>query len=224
MKHAVVLLSGGVDSVTCLALAKSLGFNCHTITFYYGQRHQAELQAAAKLSKLLNADSHHVINIDLAQFGHSALTDKNIAVPDYKGDGQIPITYVPARNTIFLSFALALAEVKQADTLFIGVSAVDYSGYPDCRPEYIKAFQNMANLATQAAVAGNPITIQTPIILLSKAETIRLGTSLGVDYSHTISCYQADDEGKACGTCDSCVLRKQGFTAAGITDPTKYFS
>ncbi len=223
---AVVLLSGGLDSATCLALAKSQGFLPLAMSFRYGQRHQVELAAAARVARALGAARHVVTDIDLRPFGGSALTAE-IAVPKDRPDAEmavgIPITYVPARNTIFLSFALALAEVEAAQDIFIGVNAVDYSGYPDCRPDYIAAFQQMANLATKAAVAdGRRLTIHTPLIALSKAEIIRTGLGLGVDYGMTISCYDPTPEGAACGRCDSCRLRLNGFAAAGIVDPAPY--
>ena len=218
---AIVLVSGGLDSATALAIAKSEGYDCHALSFDYGQRHGVELEAARRVAQSMGVSDHRIIRIDLAQFGGSALTDKNIEVPVEPGEG-IPVTYVPARNTIFLSYALANAEVINAADIFIGVNAVDYSGYPDCRPEYIKAFEAMANLATRAAVQGQSLTLHTPLIRLSKAEIIRKGVALGVDYSLTVSCYQADDAGRACGVCDSCRFRKEGFATAGIPDPTLY--
>jgi len=226
-KAAVVLLSGGLDSVTCLALAKSQQYDCHTISFDYGQRHRAELEAAAAIAGLFQAASHKVIQLDLASIGGSALTDNTISVPVRQPQaeaGNIPVTYVPARNTVFLSYALAVAEVLPAQDIFIGVNAVDYSGYPDCRPEYIDAFEKMANLATKAGVSGAKLTIHTPLIHKTKAEIVQLGMSLGVDYSKTISCYQADSKGAACGICDSCSLRSKGFADAGVADPTVYQS
>lgn len=221
-KHAVVLLSGGLDSATVLAMARHEGYTCHALSVDYGQRHHAELEAAQRVAQGLGAAQHRVINIDLTAFGGSALTDASIDVPDQPSDG-IPVTYVPARNTIMLSLSLAWAEVLDARDIFIGVNAVDYSGYPDCRPEYIAAFERMANLATKAAVEGSPLKLHTPLISLSKAEIIRQGTELGVDYGQTVSCYQADAQGRACGTCDSCRLRRAGFEAAGIPDPTRYY-
>jgi 7-cyano-7-deazaguanine synthase len=221
MKRAVVLLSGGLDSATVLAIAKADGYACHTISFDYGQRHRAELAASALLSKQLGAVEHKVINIDLTAIGGSALTDTSIAVPEQEQEG-IPVTYVPARNTVFMSIALGWAEVLVAEAIFVGVNAVDYSGYPDCRPEYIAAFEKMANLATKSGVEGHPLTIATPLIDLSKQDIIKRGTELGVDYGLTVSCYQADDEGRACGQCDSCRFRRQGFQQAGISDPTRY--
>jgi len=220
-KKAVVLCSGGLDSSTILAYALKKGYECHTLAFNYGQRHKSELLAARKISKKFGANDHKVIKLDLRAIGGSALTDELIDVPQEMGEG-IPVTYVPARNTVFLSIALGYAEVIEAQSIFIGVNAVDYSGYPDCRPEYIKAFAKMASLATKAGVEGLPTEINTPLISLSKCEIIQLGTELGVDYSLTVSCYQADKEGKACGSCDSCRLRREGFLNAGLPDPTNY--
>lgn len=222
MKKAVVLLSGGLDSATCLAIARSQGFECYCLSFNYGQRHCAELIAADRVVKALGAAKHRVLDFGLAQFGGSALTDTNIAVPIDGVQPGIPVTYVPARNTIMLSLALAWAEVLGCRDIFVGVNAVDYSGYPDCRPEYIAAFETMANLATKAGVEGAKLHIHAPLIALSKAEIIRLGTQLGVDYGLTVSCYQADEQGRACGVCDSCRLRAEGFAAAGVSDPTIY--
>jgi 7-cyano-7-deazaguanine synthase len=221
MRPAIVLLSGGLDSATVLAIARSDGFECHALSVDYGQRHRAELEAAAKVAAALGAASHRTIAFDLRQFGGSALTDLSIAVPIAPSAG-IPVTYVPARNTIFLSLALALAEVARADDIFAGMNAVDFSGYPDCRPQYIEAYERMANLATKRAVEGSPLAIHTPIIHLAKAEIIHRGIALGVDFSMTVSCYQADDGGRACGKCDSCRLRSEGFASAGIADPTRY--
>jgi 7-cyano-7-deazaguanine synthase len=222
-RRAVVLVSGGLDSATCLAIARSEGFECHALSFAYGQRHCAELPAAARVARLLGAAEHRVMSIDLAAFGGSALTDRHIAVPEGPGTGGIPITYVPARNTVFLSFALAWSEVLDARDIFIGVNAVDYSGYPDCRPEFIAAYEQMANLATRAGVEGQGrLRIRTPLIEWSKAEIILRGTALGVDFAETVSCYQADEAGRACGRCDSCRLRREGFAAAGLADPTRY--
>ena len=219
---AVVLVSGGLDSATCLAIARSEGHDCHALSFSYGQRHSAELAAAARVSERLGARQHRVMNIDLAAFGGSALTDASIAVPETPTTG-IPVTYVPARNTVFLALALAWAEVLGARDIYIGVNAVDYSGYPDCRPEFVAAFERMANLATRAGVEGTaPVRIRTPLISLTKAEIIRRGTALGVAFEDTVSCYQADVEGRACGRCDSCRLRREGFIAAGLADPTRY--
>ena len=228
-QNAIVLLSGGLDSVTCLYWAKANYANVTAVSFNYGQRHNSELNAAKKIAATAQVN-HRIIDIDLAQLGGSALTDASLVVPDAKqtdfSDNQhndsIPITYVPARNTIFLSYALALAEVTQSNAIVIGVNAVDYSGYPDCRPEYIEAFEKMAYLATKASVMGNPLHIATPLLHLSKAEIIKLGVSLGVDYALTVSCYRADSEGRACGHCDSCYLRQQGFLQAEIDDPTIY--
>ncbi len=221
MKNAVILFSGGLDSTTCLAFAKSQGFNCYAISFNYGQKHSAELNAAKRIAEKMGV-KHIIVDLPISQFGGSALTDSQLDVPDYANSNEIPITYVPARNTIFLSFALGWAETLKAQDIFIGVSAVDYSGYPDCRPEYIQAFQKLANLATKAGVEEGNIFIRTPLIDLSKAQTIQLGMSLGVDYAMTVSCYKATVDGKACGNCDSCALRKKGFIDAGMTDPTVY--
>ncbi len=218
---AVVLVSGGLDSTTTLAIAKDLGFDCYALSFDYGQRHISELGAAKRISKIFNVTDHKIINLNLEQIGGSALTDKTIDVPDAPSDG-IPVTYVPARNTIFLSYALAWAEVLDASNIFIGINAVDYSGYPDCRPEFIQAYENLAKLATKAGVEGGSFKIHTPLIDLNKADIINKGIELGVDYSTTVSCYQADDEGRACGVCDSCHLRKEGFEAAKLSDPTRY--
>ena len=220
-KKAVVLLSGGLDSVTTLAIALEAGFDCYAISFDYGQRHRYELTAAAKLATQLGAVEHKVVGLDLGSIGGSALTDNNIDVPDHATIG-IPVTYVPARNTIFLSIALGWAEVLESQDIFIGVNAVDYSGYPDCRPEFITAFEKVASLATKMGVEGHPFAIHTPLIDLSKADIIRRGTTLGVDYAMTISCYNADVNGLACGLCDSCRLRAEGFAAAGLEDPTLY--
>lgn len=218
---AVVLVSGGLDSTTVLAQAVSQGFDCYTLSFDYGQRHRVELEAATRISIAMNASQHKTVELDLRTIGGSALTDSTIDVPEHGGEG-IPVTYVPARNTVFLSIALGWAEVLGANDIFIGVNAVDYSGYPDCRPEYIEAYEKMANLATRSGVEGYALRICTPLIDLSKAEIIQLGEQLGVDYGMTVSCYQADKLGRACGTCDSCFLRQQGFIDAGIADPTKY--
>jgi len=220
--NAVVLLSGGLDSATILALARSRGFSCHCLSLDYGQRHRVELEAAERVALSLGATHHRTLQLDLTQFGGSALTDLAIEVPTGGVVPGIPVTYVPARNTIMLSLALAWAEVLDACDIFVGVNAVDYSGYPDCRPEYIRAFETMANLATKAAVEGRPLTLHAPLIELSKSEIIRLGSTLGVDYALTISCYLADALGRACGACDSCRLRRDGFAAAGVTDPTPY--
>ncbi len=222
MKTAVILLSGGLDSATVLALARKQGYACHCLSLDYGQRHRAELVAAARVAKALGAAAHRVVKIDLAGFGGSALTDAAIAVPTGGIVPGIPVTYVPARNTILLSFALANAEVSGANDIFFGANAVDYSGYPDCRPEYVKSYETMANLATRAAVEGQRLTIHTPIISLSKAEIILQGMALGIDYALTVSCYQATDGGLACGQCDACRLRRTGFEQAGIVDPTRY--
>ena len=221
-RRAVVLLSGGLDSATCLAIAQDAGFDCYCLSLDYGQRHRTELDAAARVARALGAKEHRVLRLDLAAFGGSALTDQNIAVPTEGVGSGIPVTYVPARNTIMLSLALAWAEVLKSRDIFVGVNAVDYSGYPDCRPEYIAAFEAMANLATRAAVEGARLTIHAPLIDLSKADIIRRGSALGVDYGLTVSCYQADEKGHACGVCDSCRLRREGFAAAGVADPTPY--
>ena len=223
MKRAVVLLSGGLDSATVLAMARAQGFECFALSVDYGQRHHAELAAAKRVAQTLGAREHRVVSIDLTGFGGSALTDSSIAVPEHASSG-IPITYVPARNTIMLSLALAWAEVLHAQDIFFGVNAVDYSGYPDCRPEYVASFEHMANLATQAAVEGKPLTLHAPLLHLTKAEIIQQGVRLGVDYALTVSCYQADEQGRACGRCDSCRLRSEGFQSAGVPDSTRYRS
>ena len=220
-KKAVILVSGGLDSSTVLAMAKQQGFDCYTLSFDYGQRHRSELFAAAKVSEAMQVKAHKVVSLDLGTIGGSALTDTNIDVPEYETTG-IPVTYVPARNTVFLSIALGWAEVLGANDIFVGVNAVDYSGYPDCRPDYINAFEQMANLATKAGVEGNKLTVHAPLIDMTKGQIIQAGTKIGVDYSVTVSCYQADEEGAACGVCDSCRLRKQGFIDAGLKDPTRY--
>lgn len=220
-KKAVILVSGGLDSTTTLAIAQSEGYECYTLSFDYGQRHRVELEAAQRVSDKMHVAQHKVVQLDLKSIGGSALTDDDIAVPEDGPEG-IPITYVPARNTVFLSIALGWAEVLNAEAIFIGVNAVDYSGYPDCRPEYIAAFQTLAMLATKVGVEGKPLQIKTPLIEMSKAEIVKLGVSLGVDYSATVSCYQADKDGKACGRCDSCRLRRKGFEDAQMTDPTQY--
>ncbi|MFZ8985915.1 MAG: 7-cyano-7-deazaguanine synthase QueC [Steroidobacteraceae bacterium] len=222
-KPAVVLVSGGLDSATVLAMARAQGFACHALSFDYGQRHRAELAAAARVADALGAVAHKVVSIGIDALGGSALTDPDIEVPTQPSAG-IPVTYVPARNTVFLALALGWAEVLDAEDLFIGVNAVDYSGYPDCRPAFIEAFESLANLATRAGVEGGRFTIHTPLIQLSKGDIIRRGQALGVDFAQTVSCYQADDSGRACGVCDSCRLRRQGFISAGLPDPTRYFS
>ncbi len=221
MKHAIVLLSGGIDSATTLAMAKADGYACDAISFDYGQRHIAELNAAEQVAESLGAASHRVIRLDLNSIGGSALTEACIAVPETPSEG-IPVTYVPARNTVFLSLALGLAEVVGARDLFIGVTAVDYSGYPDCRPAFIQAFEQLANVATKAGVEGGRFHVHAPLIEMGKAEIIRAGRALGVDYAQTISCYQADVQGRACGVCDSCRFRREGFERAGVPDPTRY--
>ena len=218
---AIVLLSGGLDSATCLAIARQEGFEPIALSFDYGQRHNAELAAAQRIAQAFAIGDHRVIRLELGAIGGSALTDTSIAVPTEESEG-IPVTYVPARNTVFLSFALGLAEVTEADAIYIGVNAVDYSGYPDCRPEFIAAFETMANLATKAGVEGHRMKIHTPLMYLSKAEIVDKGIALGVDYALTVSCYQADMDGRACGVCDSCRLRRKGFQDAGIADPTRY--
>jgi 7-cyano-7-deazaguanine synthase len=227
VRPAVVLLSGGLDSATVLAIARSQGFACHALSFRYGQRHAIELAAAQRVARQVGAASHRIVEIDLRQFGGSALT-ANIAVPKHATadeiGGGIPLTYVPARNTIFLSFAVALAEVSGAADIFIGVNALDYSGYPDCRPDYIAAFERMANLATKAGVEGRLLTIHAPLIELTKAQIIRRGLDLGVDYSLTFSCYDPDPAGRACGSCDSCLLRRKGFAENGVADSIEYCS
>ena len=220
-KKAVILVSGGLDSSTVLAMAKQQGFDCYTLSFDYGQRHRSELFAAAKVSEAMQVEAHKVVSLDLGTIGGSALTDTNIDVPEYETTG-IPVTYVPARNTVFLSIALGWAEVLGANDIFVGVNAVDYSGYPDCRPDYINAFEQMANLATKAGVEGNKLSVHAPLIDMTKGQIIQAGIKIGVDYSVTVSCYQADEEGAACGVCDSCRLRKQGFIDAGVKDPTRY--
>jgi 7-cyano-7-deazaguanine synthase len=222
VSHAIVLLSGGLDSATVLAIAKSQGYMCHALSFDYGQRHRAELDAAARVAQALGAREHRTMRLDFAGIGGSALTDTRIAVPEAPQAG-IPVTYVPARNTVFLSMALGWAEVLGASDIFIGVNAVDYSGYPDCRPEFIEAFERLATLATKAGVEGRSVfKIHTPLIALSKAEIVRRGVALGVDFGATVSCYQATAAGEACGRCDSCRLRREGFTSAGVPDPTRY--
>lgn len=221
MKSAVVLVSGGLDSATVLAMAHAAGWRCHALSVDYGQRHRAELAAAAKVARSLGAVEHRVVHLDLGVFGGSALTDPSIAVPATPSEG-IPITYVPARNTIFLALALAHAEVTGSDAIFTGVNAVDYSGYPDCRPQFMAAFEKLANLATRRAVEGSPITIEAPIIGMAKDEIVRRGQELGVDFSLTVSCYNADAAGRACARCDACRFRRAGFEKAGLPDPTRY--
>jgi 7-cyano-7-deazaguanine synthase len=224
-KKAVVLLSGGLDSATVLAMAREQGYECYALSFDYGQRHKVELDASRRVAATLGAKQHRVLNFDLTQWGGSALTDCNVDVPEAPSAG-IPVTYVPARNTIFLSLALAWAETLGATSIFAGMNAVDYSGYPDCRPDYVAAFQSMARLATRAGVEATDedaqLTIRTPIIHMSKADIVKEGVRLGIDYAMTVSCYQADADGRACGRCDSCRLRREGFVAAGIADPTRY--
>jgi len=222
MSKAVILLSGGLDSTTTLAIAKSQSFDCYALSFDYGQKQSSELVSAKSIANEFGVIEHRIMKISLADIGGSALTEINLKVLKYKESNEIPITYVPARNTIFLSFALAWAEVIDCQSIFIGVNALDYSGYPDCRPEYIKAYEEMANLATKPSIEGNILIIHTPLIDQTKAQIIKQGLSLGVDYSQTISCYQANKKGEACGECDACVLRQNGFTQAGVVDPTKY--
>ena len=221
MKPAVILLSGGLDSATVLAIARQAGYACHALSLDYGQRHTAELVAAARVAKSLGAVEHRVLRLGLGDFGGSALTDASIAVPESPTEG-IPVTYVPARNTVMLSLALAWAEVLGSRDMFIGVNAVDYSGYPDCRPEFIAAFEHLANLATRAGVEGELLRVHAPLQYLSKAQIIQRGVELGVDYAQTVSCYQAEPDGRACGVCDACRLRRQGFEQAGVADPTVY--
>ena len=221
MPRVVVLLSGGLDSATVLAQARADGNECYTLSFEYGQRHRAELDAAKRISVSLGASEHREVPVPVGLYGGSALTDPDIAVPEHGGDG-IPVTYVPARNTVFLSLALGWAEVLSAEAIYIGVNAIDYSGYPDCRPEFIEAFQALAALATKQGVEGRPVRIEAPLIELSKVQIIELGIALGVDYGLTVSCYRADARGRACGRCDSCRLRREGFEAAGVEDPTRY--
>ena len=222
-RDAIVLLSGGLDSATTLAIARAEGFRCHCLSVDYGQRHRVELEAAARVARSLGAAEHRAIGLDLSVFGGSALTDARLDVPTGgSAPGVIPSTYVPARNTILLSLALAWAEVRGAQDIFIGANAVDYPGYPDCRPEYLAAFERMAALATRASVEGRPPRIHAPLIALTKADIIRRGVALGVDFSLTVSCYQADEEGRACGVCDACLFRRKGFEEAGFPDPTRY--
>jgi len=220
-RHAVVLLSGGLDSATVLAMARGQGYRCHALSVEYGQRHQAEIDAAARVAAALGAHEHRTMRVDLAGIGGSALTDSRIAVPEAEGNG-IPVTYVPARNTLLLSLALGWAEVLGATDIFVGVNAVDYSGYPDCRPAFILAFEQLARLATKAGVEGAEFKIHAPLINLSKADIVKVGARLGIDYRMTVSCYQADADGSACGKCDSCRLRAAGFAAAELRDPTRY--
>ena len=222
MSRAVILLSGGLDSTTVLAIAQSQGLECYALSFDYGQKQRSELNSAKAIASEFGATEHRIMRVCLDDIGGSALTDPNLDVPKFSQNDEIPITYVPARNTIFLSFALAWAEVLDAQSIFIGVNALDYSGYPDCRPEYIKAYETMANLATKQSVEGDKIQIHAPLISLTKGEIIQQGMRLGVDYSMTTTCYQANDKGKACGECDACVLRRNGFDQAGVDDPTSY--
>jgi len=223
LPRAVVLVSGGLDSATTLAIAGAEGYRCFALSFRYGQRHAVELEAAQAIARQQAVAGHRIIDIDLAAFGGSALTDAAIDVPQTPSEG-IPVTYVPARNTVFLAYALAWSEVLGAEAIFTGVNAVDYSGYPDCRPEYIAAFERMANLATQRGVEGDTVALRTPLIEASKAEIVRRGTALGLDFARTVSCYQPDDDGRACGVCDACRLRAKGFRDAGVADPTRYIA
>lgn len=220
-RKAVVLLSGGLDSATCLALARRQGYDCYALSFDYGQRHITELDAARDVAKSIGACEHKIIRLDLGGLGGSALTDESLPIPESESAG-IPITYVPARNTVFLAYALAWAEVLKASAIFIGVNALDYSGYPDCRPEFIEAFRHLANLATKTGVEGLSLSIETPLLQMSKADIIQAGMAIGVDYSLTVSCYQLNNRGEACGKCDSCRFRRKGFIEAGVTDPTPY--
>jgi len=222
MSKAIILLSGGLDSTTVLAIAKEQGYECYALSFDYGQKQRSELKSSKKISNQFQVIEHRIMRISLNDIGGSALTEKNISIPKYSDSNEIPITYVPARNTIFLSFALAWAEVIDCQNIFIGVNALDYSGYPDCRPEFIKAFENMANLATKQSVEGDRTNIMTPLINMSKAEIIQTGLRLGVNYSETTSCYDANANGEACGECDACVLRRNGFNNAKVNDPTHY--
>jgi 7-cyano-7-deazaguanine synthase len=221
VKPAVVLLSGGLDSATVLAMARAAGWSCHALSIDYGQRHRVELEAAARVARALGAAEHRVVALDLGVFGGSALTDSAIAVPTEPSAG-IPVTYVPARNTIFLALALAYAEVTRSEAIFTGANAIDYSGYPDCRPEFLAAFETLANLATKRAVEGFPIRVEAPIVRMTKADIVRKGHGLGVDFSLTVSCYDPDAQARACGRCDACRLRRDGFAQAGIADPTRY--
>jgi 7-cyano-7-deazaguanine synthase len=221
-KKAVILFSGGLDSTTCLALAKAAGFDCYALSFDYGQKHNSELEAAKKIAATLDVHEHRIFHLPIGDFGGSALTDSALDVPNHTPSTNIPITYVPARNTIFLAIALGWAEILEAYDIYIGVSAIDFSHYPDCRPEFIQQFQNLADIATKRGANGERFTIHTPLVHLSKAETIKAGVAVGVDYSMTISCYRANEKGQACGSCDSCMLRKKGFHESHISDPTYY--
>lgn len=221
---AVILTSGGLDSATCLAIATAAGYECYTLSFDYGQKHRAELHAAQRLSTQFGAREHQTVSLDMGKLGGSALIDAAIEVPEYSAGQAIPVTYVPARNTVFLAIALGWAEVLKAYDIFVGISSVDYSGYPDCRPAFVNAFQALADVATKTGVEGKPIRINAPLLSLSKAATIQKGIELGVDYRLTVSCYRADEAGRGCGTCDSCTLRKQGFSEAGVADPTVYYN
>lgn len=221
-KKAIVLFSGGLDSTTCVAIAKSEGYEVYALSFSYGQRHSVEVSRASELAKKLHVKEHHILNLPISDYKGSALTDPDMEIPDYHGSKEIPATYVPARNTIFLSYALGWAEVTGAQDIYIGANEVDYSGYPDCRPDYLQAFEHLANLATKAGRKGRLFKVRAPLLQLSKSEIIKLGLSLGINYQETISCYRADSLGHACGRCDSCVYRKKGFLEAGVADPTIY--
>lgn len=224
MKNAIILFSGGLDSTTCLAIAKARGFICHALTFTYGQKHDIEVTYAKHIAKIFDIANHQVLSLPLHQIGGSSLIDKKLSIDDFSGSRDIPNTYVPARNTIFLSYALAFSEVIQAQDIFIGCNVIDYSGYPDCRPEYLEAFENMASLATKIAINQQlKVKIHAPLLKMNKSEIIQEGLRYGIDYSKTISCYRADQDGRACGSCDSCVYRKKGFKEAGVSDPTIYF-
>lgn len=222
MKKAVIILSGGLDSTTCMAIAQAEAYECYALTFSYGQRHSAELLAAERVAKAFGVKQHKIVTLDVGLFANSALTDEAIEIPQYQQSDEIPVTYVPARNTIFLALALGYAESIDAKAIYIGASSVDFSHYPDCRPEFIAAFQNLANVGTKAGVEGDPIRIMAPLQNLSKVETVQLGIKHGVDYSLTVSCYKANEAGEACGQCDSCTFRKKGFMGAGVADPTRY--
>jgi 7-cyano-7-deazaguanine synthase len=223
-KKAIILFSGGLDSLTCLAIAKSQGYQCYALSFRYGQKHAVEIEQAKKLARSMAVYHHQIMTLSLDQIGGSALTDPRFKVPDYQPSREIPLTYVPGRNTIFLSYALAVGEVNNAYDIFIGVNHVDYSNYPDCRPDYIFAFEQMANLGTKAGVENKLFKVHTPLLFMNKADIIRSGINLGLDYSESVSCYRADTQGRACGKCDSCSFRRQGFETAGIADPTLYYA
>lgn len=223
-KKAIILFSSGLDSTTCLAIAKSLGFSCYTLSFAYGQKHCVEIENAKKVAKHFDVVEHKILTLPIDEFGATSITEPNLAIPDYTGKKEIPNTYVPARNTIFLSFALSWGEVIGAYDIFLGANFIDYSGYPDCRPEYLEAFEKVATLATKAGVEGQSFKIHAPLLRMAKAEIIKEGIRLGIDYGKTISCYRANHEGKACGTCDSCTYRKKGFLEANVQDPTPYYN